>query len=121
MCGGLWHRREKAKTNSCPSSSDTKNYGEREVIHHDWSQVWRGPGVLLIIVKALNELQSSQTRNYKLFADTLIDMGFYPCKTNPDVWLKDCGTHYEFVCTYVDNLACVMKHTKLFFKELRRH
>ena len=49
-----------------------------------------------------------------------MDMGFYPCKADPDVWMKDSGTHYEFVCVYVDDLACIMAYPHLFFQELRR-
>jgi hypothetical protein len=31
----------------------------------------------------------------------------------------DLGTHYEFVCVYVDDLACIMAYPHLFFQELR--
>ena len=33
--------------------------------------------------------------------------------------MQDCGTHYKFVCVYVDDLACVMSYPNLFFEELR--
>ena len=33
--------------------------------------------------------------------------------------MKAAGTHYEFVCVYVDDLACIMLHPNLFFQELR--
>ena len=77
-------------------------------------------GCLLVIVKALYGLRTSGARWHEFFADTLSDMGFYPCKADPDVWMKDCGTHYEFVCVYVDDLACIMLHPDLFFQELER-
>jgi hypothetical protein len=77
-------------------------------------------GCWLVIVKALYGLWTSGARWHEFFADTLMDMNFYPCKADPDVWMKeDCGTHYEFVCVYVDDLACVMSHPNLFFQELR--
>ena len=60
-----------------------------------------------------------EQRWHEFFADTLLGMGFYPCKADPDVWMKDCGTHYEYVCVYVDDLACVMIDPGLFFQELR--
>jgi hypothetical protein len=47
-----------------------------------------------------------------------MDMGFHPCKADPDVWMKDCGTQYEFFCIYVDDLACI-KQGNIFFQELR--
>jgi hypothetical protein len=77
-------------------------------------------GCLLIIVKALYGLRTSGARWHEFFADTLMDMGLYPCKADPDVWMKDSGTHYEFVCVYVDDLACIMAYPHLFFQELRR-
>jgi hypothetical protein len=40
---------------------------------------------LLIIVKALYGIQTSGARWHEFFADTLMDMGFYPCKVNPNV------------------------------------
>jgi hypothetical protein len=46
-------------------------------------------------------------------------MQFFPCKADPDVWMKDCGTHYEYVCVYVDDLAVMMKDPSAFFAELR--
>jgi hypothetical protein len=59
-------------------------------------------GCLLVIVKALYGLHTSGARWHEFFTERLTDMGFYPCKADPDVWMKDCGTHYEFVCIYVD-------------------
>jgi hypothetical protein len=47
-------------------------------------------------------------------------MSFSICKADPDVWMKDCGTHYEYVCVYVDDLAVMMKRPQDFFSELRR-
>jgi hypothetical protein len=49
-----------------------------------------------------------------------MDMGFHPCKADPDVWMKDSDTHYEFVCVYVDDLACIMAYPHLFFQEVSR-
>jgi hypothetical protein len=41
---------------------------------------------------------------------------FYPCKADPDVWMKDSGTHYAFVCVYVDDLASFMAYSNFSFK-----
>ena len=47
-------------------------------------------GHTLIIEKALYGLRSSGARFHEKFADTLRDMGYTPCKADPeDVWLKD--------------------------------
>jgi hypothetical protein len=49
-------------------------------------------GCLLIIVKALYGLRTSGARCHEFFADTLMDMGLYPCKADPNVWMKDWHT-----------------------------
>jgi hypothetical protein len=46
-------------------------------------------------------------------------MGFKPCFADPDVWMKDCLTHYEYCCVYVDDLAVMMKTPKDFFIALK--
>jgi hypothetical protein len=56
---------------------------------------------------------------HEKFADTLLSMNFLPCKAGPDVWTRDCDTHYEYVCVYVDDLAVTMKDPSLFFAELK--
>ena len=76
-------------------------------------------GHVLVIIKALYGLRTSGARFHEKFADTLSDMGFTPGKADPDVWMKDCGTHYEYVCVWVDDLAVMMKDPNLFFEGLR--
>ena len=76
-------------------------------------------GHLLIIVKALYGLRTSGASWHQRFADTLRDMGFKPCKADPDVWMRDCMTHYEYVCVYVDDIMHMSKNPQLFFDELK--
>ena len=75
-------------------------------------------GHTLIIEKALYGLRSSGARFHDRLSDTLRDMGYVPCKADPDVWLKDCGTHYEYVCVYVDDLMVMSKDPDEFFRIL---
>jgi len=75
-------------------------------------------GHSLIVVKALYGLRSSGAHFHDRFVDTIREMNFFPCKADPDVWIKNCGTHYEYVCVYVDDLAVMMKDPKAFFDEL---
>jgi hypothetical protein len=49
----------------------------------------------------------------RLICDTLRVMDFFPCKADPDVWLKDCDTHYECLCL----LMMMGKDPVTFFKE----
>jgi hypothetical protein len=63
--------------------------------------------LLIIVVKALlyGLCTTSGARCHEFFTDTHMDMRFYHCKANPDVWMKDSGTQYEFVWGYMDDLA----------------
>jgi hypothetical protein len=36
------------------------------------------------------------------------------------IWLKDCGTYYEYICTYVDDLMCSMKDPQAFLDDLTK-
>ena len=76
-------------------------------------------GSIMIIEKALYGLRTSGARYHEKFADTLRTLGFFPCRADPDVWMKDCGTHYEYVCCYVDDLLVCMKDPQGFFDTLQ--
>jgi len=66
-------------------------------------------GHYLIIVKALYGLKSSGLRWHERLADVLRAMGFFPSKAEPDIWMRDKGTHYEYIGVYVDDLLIVSK------------
>jgi hypothetical protein len=42
-------------------------------------------------------------------------MSYTPCLAENDVWIKDCLTHYEYVCIYVDDIMHMSKNPQLFF------
>ena len=58
------------------------------------------------IVKALYELKSSGARWHDKFADAMRDDGWFPCKAEPDSWMKYAGDHYEITSVYVDDTLC---------------
>ena len=88
---------------------------------------WAGPefahvgmkGQMLVISKSLYGLKSSGARFHDLFADHMHDMGFFPCKDDPDVWMRDCTTHWEYVATWVDDLMYIGHHPDQYFGQLR--
>ena len=41
--------------------------------------------------------------------DVLKAMGFFPSKAEEDIWMKDCGDHYEYIAVYVDDLMIMSK------------
>ena len=77
-------------------------------------------GHILIISKALYGLRSSGARWHDKFADCMRDLGFYPCKAEPDIWMRRNGNVYEYVAVYVDDLAIGMKDPKEFITILEQ-
>jgi Reverse transcriptase (RNA-dependent DNA polymerase) len=84
-------------------------------------------GHILIISKALYGLQSSGARWHNRFADRIRELGFFPPKAEPDIWMRKkgsiCepdiwmrkkGSICEYIAVYVDNLAIAMKNSKEF-------
>jgi hypothetical protein len=39
-------------------------------------------------------------------------MGFFPCKAEPDIWMRRVNDHYEHIAMYVDDLAVSSKDPK---------
>ena len=66
-------------------------------------------GHTLIIVKALYGLRTSGAHFHKRLANTLRDLGFRQSYADPDVWMRDNGETWDYVCVYVDDLLVAMK------------
>jgi Reverse transcriptase (RNA-dependent DNA polymerase) len=77
-------------------------------------------GHLLVIVKALYGLKTSGARWHGKVADTMRQLGFVPSKADSDVWMKDCGDYWFYVCTWVDDLLCAGEDPKGFYDALNR-
>jgi Reverse transcriptase (RNA-dependent DNA polymerase) len=71
-------------------------------------------GHILIISRALYGPRSSGARWHDRFADCILELGFFPCKAEPDIWMWKKGNLYECVAVYVDDLAIAMKDPKEF-------
>jgi Reverse transcriptase (RNA-dependent DNA polymerase) len=61
--------------------------------------------------KALYGLRSLGARWHDKFADCIY---FFPCKSEPDIWMRKNHYQYEYVAVYVDDLALAMKDQKAF-------
>ena len=77
-------------------------------------------GHVLIISKALYGLKSSGLRWHERFADVLREMGFFPSRAEPDIWMRDMGDHYEYIGVYVDDLLIVSKNCKDIIEALEK-
>ena len=41
-----------------------------------------------------------------------MELGFFPCKVEPDIWLRRNGDVYEYIAVYVDDLAIAARNPK---------
>ena len=48
----------------------------------------------------------------------MIELGWQPCKSENDVWMKKDDDVWEYVAVYIDNLAIAMKDPDTFIKAL---
>jgi Reverse transcriptase (RNA-dependent DNA polymerase) len=78
-----------------------REFGERE-------------GHILVTSKALYSLRSSGARWHDRFADCIRELGIFPCKAEPEIWMRKNGNIYEYIAVYVDDLAIAMKNPKEF-------
>ena len=67
-------------------------------------------GRVMLVVKSLYGLTTSAARWHEELSKTLRSMGFTPTKADHDLWLKDCGTHYEYLCTWVDDMIVAITY-----------
>ena len=78
-------------------------------------------GHTLVIFKALYGLRTSGLRWHERFATCLRKMDFFPCKCEPDIWMRRNGDAYEYIGVYVDDLAIAMRKPQDFIDKLENH
>ena len=68
---------------------------------------------ILLTQKVLYGLRTSGLRWHERFADYLRNAGFFPCKMEPDIWMRKVednnNPHYEHIAVYVDDLLIASK------------
>jgi hypothetical protein len=74
---------------------------------------------LLVLHKALYGLRTSGARWHDRLFDCLREMRFFPCKAEPDIWMRACKDKYEYIAVYVDDLAIAMVDPKAFVESLK--
>jgi len=75
-------------------------------------------GHVMVISKALYGLRTSGARFHEAFAETLYAMDFKPTLADPDLWFRDQGDHYEYLCVYVDDILFLSRQPQQFFDTL---
>jgi len=76
-------------------------------------------GHVFIIKKALYGLKSSGLRWHERFADILRNMKFFPCKAEPDIWIRDMDDHYEYIAVYTDDLTIASRNPQAIIDVLK--
>ncbi len=76
-------------------------------------------GTIMIINKALYGLKTSGAHFHEHFADYLHSKGWVQSRADPDIWMFDKGTHWDYICTYVDDLLVMSKNPEKFMNELQ--
>ena len=74
-------------------------------------------GKRLVIHKSLYGLKSASACFHAHLSERLKRLGFTPTKADPDLWIKDCGTHYEYIARYVDDVIAFSKQPMDIMKE----
>ena len=59
--------------------------------------------------KSIYGLKSASTSYHEHCAHMLSNLGFVPSWADLDLWMKDYGTHYEYIVTWVDNHLIMSK------------
>jgi Reverse transcriptase (RNA-dependent DNA polymerase) len=70
---------------------------------------------ITVIVRALYGLKSSGAAWHACFAQSLSDLGFMSCQSDPDIWRRspskgDLTDYYKYILVYVDDLLVVSEH-----------
>ena len=83
-----------------------------------------GHGILsnkwLTIERSLYGLKTSAARWHEAFSDILRNLGYFPSKTDADLWVKNCETHYEYMAVYVDDLIIVSRNPMSVIEQLKQ-
>ena len=66
-------------------------------------------GQVLVMNKSIYGLRSASASFHEHCAKVLHKIGFKPSHADPDLWMKDCKTHYEYVATWVDDVLVMSK------------
>jgi hypothetical protein len=77
-------------------------------------------GQKLIIHKGLYGLRTSAARFHEHLAAKLCQMGYKPSRADADLYMKDCGDHYEYLAMYVDNILSFSRDPMKVIEELKK-
>jgi hypothetical protein len=77
-------------------------------------------GKNLIIDKSLYGLKTSAARLHEHLSESLLRLGLKKTKNDPDLWMVDKSSHYEYLTTYVDDILIWSKDPMVVIKSLEK-
>jgi hypothetical protein len=75
----------------------------------------------LIIDKSLYGLKTSAARLHEHLSESILRLGFKKTKHDPNLWMVEKSSHYQYLATYVDDIDIWSKDPMAFIKSLERH
>jgi hypothetical protein len=78
-------------------------------------------GKNLIIAKPLYGLKISAARFHEHLSESLLRLGFKKTKHDPDLWMMDKSSNYEYLATYVDDILIWSKNPMAVIKSLEKN
>ncbi len=77
-------------------------------------------GHSLFVERAVHGLRSSGLCWHRRFAAALEEMGFFMCRADTDVWMRDVGDHCECIGVCVDDLQIASKNPEAIVEALEK-
>jgi hypothetical protein len=77
-------------------------------------------GENLIIDRSLYGLRTSTARFHEYRSESLLRLGFRKTKHDPDLWIVDKSSHYEYFATYVNGILIWSKDPMAVIKSLEK-
>jgi hypothetical protein len=77
-------------------------------------------GKHLIIDKSFYGLKTSAARFHEHLSESLLRLGFKKTKHDPDLWMVDKISHYEYLTTYVDDILIWSKDPMVVINSLEK-
>jgi hypothetical protein len=65
-------------------------------------------------------LKTSAARFHEHLSKSILRLGFEKTKHDPDLWMVDKSSHYEYLATYVDDILIWSKDTMTVIKALEK-
>jgi hypothetical protein len=65
-------------------------------------------------------LKTAAARFHEHLSESLLRLGFKNTKHDPDLWMVDNSSHYEYLATYVGDILIWSKHPMVVINSLEK-